>query len=83
MFQAHRRLYHSTLGFRVIKKKRRDGVGFGGPLPSEYGTHKTVKARFWPWRAGEGPQTLNVLMQGRGLQGNLAHAKLPPPLGPL
>jgi len=24
-------------------------------LLSEYGTYKTVKARFWPWRSGESP----------------------------
>ena len=23
--------------------------GFGGPLRSEFGTHQTVRARFWPW----------------------------------
>ena len=25
---------------------------------SEHGTHKTVKARNWPWRSGESPQNL-------------------------
>ena len=28
------------------------------PLLSEYGTYKTVKARFWPWLSGERTQTL-------------------------
>ena len=27
VFKAHRLLYHSTLGLRVIKKKTKDGVG--------------------------------------------------------
>jgi len=54
-------LYHSTLGLRVIKKMKkkvksgwdhdlfwfRQGrvTAFYGPLSSEYGTNKTVKAR--------------------------------------
>ena len=25
------------------------------PLSIEHGTHKTVKARFWPWFSGKGP----------------------------
>jgi len=25
----------------------------GQPLPSEYGTIQTVKARFWPWLPGK------------------------------
>jgi len=28
------------------------------PLSSEYGTYKTVKAGFWPWRSGECPSNL-------------------------
>ena len=29
------------------------------PLPSEYGTYKTVKARFWSWLSGEGPRHIS------------------------
>ena len=25
------------------------------PLPSKYGTYKTVKARFWPWLSNKSP----------------------------
>ena len=70
-------MYHSTLGVRVIKKKKnpKPGTDLHGcrslqvrpdswksrstsatstepgtsPLSSEYGTHKTVTAGFWPW----------------------------------
>ena len=40
--------YHSTLGLRVIIKKKKK-FRIRGPLLSEEGTYKTVKARFWPW----------------------------------
>ena len=54
VLEAHRRLYHSILGLRVLKNKRevrsqrqgggRQVIGLGhGPLSSGYGTHKTVK----------------------------------------
>ena len=29
------------------------------PLSSEYGTHETVKARFWPWLSGGSPRNLS------------------------
>jgi hypothetical protein len=29
------------------------GTHLGAPLSREYGTYKTVNARFWPWLAGE------------------------------
>ena len=33
VFKAHRLLYHSTLGFRVIKKKKKDHQSrAGGPV---------------------------------------------------
>ena len=33
--------------------------GVGGPLSSEYGTHETVTARFWPWLTGKSHSTLS------------------------
>ena len=41
-----------TNDFRLRKRHR---SGAEGPLPSEYGTRKTVKARFWPWLPGKRP----------------------------
>jgi len=42
VIKAHRLLHHSTLGLRVIKKKKKKSQhsrkGGSGPLPSEYGT---------------------------------------------
>ena len=75
VFKAHRLLYHSTLGLRVIKKKkicsstpgtRASEVGQMAPywlstaetlsaVERQYRTHKTVKARFWPWLSGKRP----------------------------
>jgi len=31
----------------------------GDPRSSEYATHKTVKARFWPWISGKGPYNIS------------------------
>jgi len=37
VFQAHRLLYHSTLGLRVIKKKKKSNVWNGGhPTPTPH-----------------------------------------------
>ena len=58
VFKAHRILYHSTLGLRVIKKKKKKVTEPGGValrmltyltrLSLECGTHKTVTSRIWP-----------------------------------
>ena len=54
-------VYHSTLGLRVIKKRRRSGcrhlvlLMHGLGAHSEYGTCKAVKARFRPWLSGKFP----------------------------
>ena len=36
VFKAHRLLYHSTLGLRVIKKKKEEQSESGGAMPSGY-----------------------------------------------
>ena len=38
MCKAHRLLHHSTLGSRVIKKKKEGQCQMKAPLSSEYGT---------------------------------------------
>ena len=43
-------VYHSTLGLRVMQKKKNVKGMEGSAQSSEDGTHKTVKVRFWPWR---------------------------------
>ena len=80
MFEAHRRLYHSTLGLRVIKKKKKvRGVrilsfgcrvsGIGMPLHSE----------FWVLGFGFGIWGLGFRVWGLGL-GSRPPDPPPPPL---
>ena len=35
------------------------------PLSLEYGTYKTVKARFWPWLSGKGLKASPKVLRGR------------------
>jgi len=65
VFKAHRLLYLSTLGSRVIKKTRE--VQPSVPLSSEFGTYTTVKTRFWPWLSGKSPVVPSLLGSGWGL----------------
>ena len=66
--EAHRLMYHSTLGWRVMKKKRRtsrQSLGQArngapklsahspGSLSSKHGTYTTFQARFWHWLSGK------------------------------
>jgi hypothetical protein len=57
VFKAHRRVYHSCISeqLRACLTIRNGEMQAGewlfslhGPARSEYGTYKTVKARFWP-----------------------------------
>ena len=49
-FKAHRHLYHSTLGSRVIKKKRRESVD---PSETELG-HRDAQELFEMQSDGKG-----------------------------
>ena len=62
VFKAHRRVYHSTLGLRVIKKNKKKESDLPEVRPKsnhppealqKRGTHKTVKAGFWPCLSGK------------------------------
>jgi len=53
VFKAHRRVYHSTLGLRVINKKKVTCLLVC--LKDEYGACQTVTAKFWPWLSGKRP----------------------------
>jgi len=81
VFKAHRLLYHSTLGLRVIKKKKKFVC-----VP-----RKTLRGTSLPGYPGRGV-TKMLLSQGKNpiicatnmsalnsLQGYLAHKKQPPP----
>jgi len=68
--KAHRLLYHSTLGLRVIKKKRTSRQPrLSLPVLSEE-SGAAIKITF------------HLKQEADDLQGYLAHMKPPPPLGP-
>jgi len=56
LFKAHRLVYHSTLGWRVIKKKRKKPITLVRPASERRGNnlkgftefYLKVKARIWP-----------------------------------
>ena len=56
VFKAHRRVYHSTLGLRVIKKKKegaRAAVGPPPPLSSKLGTYPAGQSKAEAGLAGD------------------------------
>ena len=53
VFQAHRLLCHSSLGSRVIEKRKSGDEAV--PMSSKCGTRKTIAATIWPWRSGKSP----------------------------
>jgi len=53
IFKAHRLVYHSTLGLRVIKQKKKETIQppserRGNNLKGFKEFHLKVKARIWP-----------------------------------
>ena len=51
VFEAHRLVCHSTLGCNKEEERRTPDL-----MPGEFGTYKTVKARFWSWLESFGMQ---------------------------
>ena len=56
-------------GFEIgdwgVGKVEKDSRGAPMPLPSEFGTHRTVKARLWPWHPSKRPSHLSKLFPAR------------------
>jgi len=64
VFKAHRRLHHSTLGLRVVKKKKKHLIKLVEPLflrADRIRTQKTVRTRTWSRLSGETTQTLSAV----------------------
>ena len=92
MFKAHRLVYHSTLGSRVIKKKKvqqrgrlfrvPDPVSGGGYGVERFRGGLVFKAHRLLYHSTLGLSLLRGPDPVPGVQGYLAHKKTPPPLGP-
>ena len=50
---------HDVQPMRWARAIRRIASSSAVPLSSEYGTYKTVKARFWPWLSEKSPEILS------------------------
>jgi len=55
---------YRTPSARQLENSLDSQTELGRPPSSEYGTHKTVKARFWPWLSGEVSRGEKMLESG-------------------